>query len=144
MPTARRYAKSPKLSSTQRSGVSQPVARKVDAVLKDLRTCSRQLSTSQPCLSDEMRVLERLYYKGVNQHRSAKFWKRVQDIRKCCKRITEVDLLSFVDNLRYAFYANDATDRKCVINCPLHTSCIQVSCYKSQDSQICLATSARC
>lgn len=112
MPAARRCAKPPKLNSNPRSGISQPVARKVDVVLKDLRTCSRQLSISQPCLSDEMRILERLYYKGVNQHRAAKFWKGVQDIRRCCKRVAEVDLLSIVENLRYAFYVNDANEQK--------------------------------
>ena len=111
MPTAR-YAKPPKLCGTPRSTVSQTIVRKVDTILKELRACARQLSTLEPCLRDELRILERLYYKGVNQHRMAKFWKRVQDIRRCSKRAAEVELLSLTENLRYAFYANDASEHK--------------------------------
>lgn len=114
MPAAR-YATRPKLCSTPRSNVSKTVARSVDTVLKELRACSRQFAALEPCLQDELLILERLYYKGVNQHRMAKFWKRVQELRRLGKRILEIELLSLVEDLRYAFYVNEGFERTYVV-----------------------------
>ena len=111
MPTAR-YAKPPKLCGTPRSTVLQTIARKVDTVLKELRVCARQLSTLELCLQDELRVLERLYYKGVNQHRSALFWRRVEEMRKFGRRIAGMDLGRMVEDLRYAFYLPEGAERQ--------------------------------
>ena len=114
MPAAR-YAKRPRLCSTPRSNVSQTVVRSADTILKELRASRRQLAALEPCLQDELLILERLYYKGVNQHRQAKFWKRVQELRRLGKRVLEIELLSLIDDLRYAFYVNEGSERTYVI-----------------------------
>ncbi|KAI5123286.1 hypothetical protein M0805_009307 [Coniferiporia weirii] len=110
MPVAR-HVKRPKLASTPRHDVSAPLPQKLDAVLKDLRGRARRLSVLQPCLQDELRILERLYYKGLNQHRSALFWRRVEDIRRIGKRVLEVQLRDLTDDLRYAFYVEEDKER---------------------------------
>ncbi|THH03809.1 hypothetical protein EW145_g5994 [Phellinidium pouzarii] len=110
MPAAR-YTRRPTLSSTPRHSVSASHHPKFDAILKGLRACARQFSLLLPCLHDELRILERLYYKGLNQHRTALFWRRIKEARRLGQRLLETQLLALTDDLRYAFYVEDRNER---------------------------------
>ncbi|KAH8117525.1 hypothetical protein DFH11DRAFT_1504506 [Phellopilus nigrolimitatus] len=106
MPAAR-HAKRPIPSCTPRSTInisSSSLPAKIDSALKQLRAVTRQLSPLEACLADELRLLERLYYKGVNQHRSALFWRRVEETRRLGKRVHEMQMQGLTDDLRYLFY----------------------------------------
>jgi hypothetical protein len=76
----------------------------VDAVLKDLKLCSRRIEGALSTHRVELQVLERLYYKGKNQHRSALFWGRVKEMKKHACRLQEVDASDIVASLRSCFY----------------------------------------
>lgn len=83
----------------------------IDAVLKDLRRCAKTLSSASLNFSDECRILERLYYKGRNQHRSGLFWKRVQEIRRYAARLNPTVILGILEDFRSSFYAGE-TDKR--------------------------------
>lgn len=102
-PTLRHVAK-PKLASKPRSSVNASQQSRIDAILKELRTSSHVLSPILSTFEDELRILERLYYKGRNQHRAALFWKKVQETRRFGQRLLEMQLVTLLDDLRYAFY----------------------------------------
>lgn len=76
----------------------------IDAILKQLRASSRRLRVTWVSQEDELRILERLYYKGKNQHRSALFWRRLVEVRRYGARVHETDLPSLVDKLRGSFF----------------------------------------
>lgn len=54
--------------------------------------------------TDEMRVLERLYYKNKNQHRTSLFFKRVSEIRRYGNRLIELKLPERIELLRASFF----------------------------------------
>jgi hypothetical protein len=110
--TAARNPKKPKLISVDRSEVPQDQIHAIDSTLKQLRGFAQQLKPLEECFQDELRVLERLYYKGVNQHRSALFWRRIEEVRKLGRRFAELRVTALVDNLRYAFYTSNDSERK--------------------------------
>jgi hypothetical protein len=73
-------------------------------VLKELKSCSRRLQTTFSAYHDELQILERLFYKGKNQHRSALFWKRAAEMKRYGERL---DALGFPDMfalLRSSFF----------------------------------------
>ncbi|KAL5511823.1 hypothetical protein ACEPAH_5041 [Sanghuangporus vaninii] len=110
MPAAR-YPKRPKLVQRARTDVDASLCPQIDACLKAARQCAQQIAPFESCLQDEMRILERLYYKGVNQHRSALFWRRVKEVRRLGRRVLEVRLLGLSDDLRYSFYVGEDVER---------------------------------
>ncbi|KAL5529062.1 hypothetical protein ACEPAG_5036 [Sanghuangporus baumii] len=110
MPAAR-FAKRPKLVQRARTDIDASLCPRIDACLKAARQCVQQVAPFESCLQDEMRILERLYYKGVNQHRSALFWRRVKEVRRLGRRMLEVRLLGLLDDLRYSFYVGEDTER---------------------------------
>ena len=112
MPT--RTSRRPGLDPKDRALLSSTQCRDVDILLKELRGCAQQLSPLESTLSDELRILERLYYKGVNQHRSALFWRRVEEMRKFGRRIADMDIKRMVEDLRFAFYLSEGAERQCV------------------------------
>jgi hypothetical protein len=61
--------------------------------------------------SEELQILERLYYKGKNQHRAALFWKRVSEVRRYARRLDGVGLPDVVERLHRSFFGDDATHR---------------------------------
>ena len=85
---------------------------RIDMLLKDLRSCAQRLAPLLSALEDEMRILERLYYKGRNQHRSALFWRKVEEMRRYGKRILELQSFEQMDSLRYSFYVGDDAVRQ--------------------------------
>lgn len=111
MPAAR-HPKRPKLTSIPRRDLSTSLHPHVDSALKTARQCAQKLAPLEPHLEDELRVLERLYYKGVNQHRMALFWRRVEEVRRLGRRVHEARVLGVTEDLRYAFYLGEDSERK--------------------------------
>ena len=85
---------------------------KIDAFLKDLRACAQRLAPVLSTLEDEMLILDRLYYKGSNQHRSALFWRKVEEMRRFGKRVLELQLGELIQSTRYAFYVVEGVERQ--------------------------------
>jgi hypothetical protein len=102
------------LKPTARVSLETSTYAQVDSILKELKYISRQLQPILASHSEELRVLERLYYKGKNQHRSALFWRRVVEIRRLGGRLEDVGLLALLDGFRGSFHANDGPSKGCV------------------------------
>lgn len=101
-----------------RSTLAQAHHKDIDAVLKDLKLCSRRLKSALDSFRDELRTLERLYYKGKNQHRMALFFKRVPEMRRYGRRLSELDILERVDLLRASFVGLEHTSEWVSTTCP--------------------------
>ncbi|KAF8141661.1 hypothetical protein EV363DRAFT_1443567 [Boletus edulis] len=98
------------ITTVPRSTLAHSRHREIDAILKDLRFCSRRLKSALDSYKDELRTLERLYYKCKNQHRAALFFKRVSEIRRYGGRLSELDILECVDLLRASFVGLEHTN----------------------------------
>lgn len=83
----------------------------VDLALKRLKLVSRRLSTALTAFQEESRLLERLFYKGKNQHRISLFWRNVEEIRRLCGRLMGVDFTTSVAQIRHAFYKSTNYDK---------------------------------
>ena len=79
----------------------------IDLSLKDLKTVARRVTGFSSPFRNELQLLERIYYKGKNQHRSALFWHKVLEIRRLGARISETNFSGFVEDLHYTFYATE-------------------------------------
>ncbi|KIY50903.1 hypothetical protein FISHEDRAFT_38374 [Fistulina hepatica ATCC 64428] len=80
----------------------------IDSLLRDLKTSCRQLQSDLDLFHHELRLLERVYYKGKNQHRPALFWKRVHEVRRYAQRLDEMGLSALLDAMRYSFYGQES------------------------------------
>ncbi|CAL1704842.1 unnamed protein product [Somion occarium] len=98
---------------TFKSTLDQTQQSLVDSILKDLKICSRRLQTAFHSQQVDLQVLERLYYKGNNQHRSALFWRRIEEIRRYTPRLTDQRTQTVVDELRLSFWGpvNERTSK---------------------------------
>jgi hypothetical protein len=76
----------------------------IEAQLKKLKLVCRQLREQFTMLDLEARVVERLYYKNKNQHRSATFWHRFVEMRRYTGRLNGLGLPDVLDDLRASFY----------------------------------------
>lgn len=83
----------------------------IDTLLKDLRACSRRLRIALEAHANESQVLERLYYKGKNQHRGALFWRRVAEVRRYSGRLSGIHADNVVEMLRRSFFGEGAYDK---------------------------------
>ncbi|KAI0637045.1 hypothetical protein C8Q77DRAFT_1095741 [Trametes polyzona] len=106
MAPPRRHRSPPPLVCTLRASIDTSVTPEIDAVLKQLKACSRRLQAALACHRTELQVLERLYYKGKNQHRTALFWQRVAETRRLGERVDEMHLDDTVESLRLAFWGD--------------------------------------
>ena len=109
--TSRRWPSSPALSPLPRDSIDPSFHLSLDSVLKDLKSCSRRLESIFSAYRDELQILERLFYKGKNQHRSALFWKRAAEMKRYGERL---DTLGFPDMfalLRSSFYGATSIQR---------------------------------
>ena len=97
------------ITTVPRSALPHVHHKEIDAILKDLRLCSRRLKSALDGFKDELRTLERLYYKCKNQHRMALFFKRVPEMRRYGRRLSELDILERVDLLRASFVGLEHT-----------------------------------
>ncbi|OBZ75238.1 hypothetical protein A0H81_04390 [Grifola frondosa] len=102
----RRHVSQPSISCSSRSSLDSSNYPSIDAVLKQLKTCSRRLQTALACHRNELQVLERLYYKGKNQHRTALFWQRVAEIRRYGDRVECMAMQEVVESLRLSFWGD--------------------------------------
>ncbi len=100
----RRHVLPPSLVCSPRTSLQTEKCPAVDAVLKQLRACSRRLQAVLSSYRTELQVLERLYYKGKNQHRTALFWQRVAEMRKLGERVDEMHIDDVVESLRLSFW----------------------------------------
>ncbi|KAH9946177.1 uncharacterized protein BXZ73DRAFT_37079 [Epithele typhae] len=107
---ARRRVPPPSLVCNSRSTLATQFQPDVDALLKRLRTCTRRLRVVLASHRTELQVLERLYYKGKNQHRTALFWQRVAEMRRYGGRVEEMHLWDVVESLRLSFWG-EASER---------------------------------
>ncbi|KAI0046107.1 hypothetical protein FA95DRAFT_1494475 [Auriscalpium vulgare] len=87
-----------------RASLEPAVLEHVNSFLKALKSPLRGLTSTFTHISGELAILERLYYKGKNQHRSALFWQRVAETRKYGQRLQAMDVLALLENLRASFY----------------------------------------
>ncbi|KAI0670454.1 hypothetical protein C8Q78DRAFT_126522 [Trametes maxima] len=109
MAPARRHVPPPPLVCSPRTAVDSTSIPAVDAALKQLKACSRRLQAALACHRTELQVLERLYYKGKNQHRAALFWQRVAEIRRMGSRVDEMHMDEAVESLRLAFWGDPSS-----------------------------------
>lgn len=103
---ARRHQVPSPLSCSPRSALNSASHQDVDSILKQLRSCTRRLQIALSSHRLELQVLERLYYKGKNQHRTALFWRRVVEIRRYGDRLQEMDAFNLVENIRLLFWGD--------------------------------------
>ena len=78
----------------------------IDASLKAFRGSARLLMPLCSSFGDETRVLERLYYKSKNQHRSALFWRKVVELRRIALRISRLDIGKRFEGFRASFHSS--------------------------------------
>ncbi|KAF8845004.1 hypothetical protein BDN67DRAFT_962484 [Paxillus ammoniavirescens] len=110
---AERCRATPAITFFPRNSLSSSHHKGIDGLLKDLKTCSRRLRAAMSSFTDELRILDRLYYKNKNQHRTALFFRRVPEIRRYGQRLVELDLSGRVDLLRASFVGlTSTTDQK--------------------------------
>ncbi|CCL99125.1 uncharacterized protein FIBRA_01139 [Fibroporia radiculosa] len=102
----RRFADPPPLSFALRSSLPSATHPSVDSTLKQLKLCTRRLEAAFASHRGELQVLERLYYKGKNQHRTAIFWRRVVEMRRYGDRLEGMAMFDLVDRLRCAFWGD--------------------------------------
>jgi hypothetical protein len=100
----RRLARPPQPSFSPRSSLDASHHVSINGALKDLQACSRRLHLAFTTYGDELKILERLYYKSKNQHRSALFWKRVVEMRRYCQRLEGMGMPAILDHLRSLFF----------------------------------------
>lgn len=93
------------LSSIPRNNLDSSRCGAIDALLKELKHGFRRLKIVVEIIRQEHKILQRLYYKGKNQHRSALFWKRIQEIRRYCDRLEDTNAISSIDNLWSSFFS---------------------------------------
>jgi len=108
MQTQARHSGFQHASCIPRTSLSQAKHSIVDTQIKELRSSSRRLQLALGAHSDESQVLERLYYKGKNQHRGALFWRRVVEVRRYSSRLSGMHIDNVINILRYSFFGIDA------------------------------------
>ncbi|KAK0459684.1 uncharacterized protein EV420DRAFT_283504 [Desarmillaria tabescens] len=108
-----RLHRPPPTNQRSRDTLNQALHFPVDSALKNLKKCRNHLKTILATYQDEREILERLYYKGKNQHRSALFWKRVVETRRYSNRLNELDPVMLIDDMQQSFFdANSANMKK--------------------------------
>lgn len=101
---ARRVALPPPVTYLPKASLDSTALPGINSVLKQLKSCTRRLQAALASHALELRVLERLYYKGKNQHRTALFWRNVSEIRRYGERVEIMDLYGLVERMRIAFW----------------------------------------
>ncbi|KAF8610087.1 hypothetical protein BDV93DRAFT_549938 [Ceratobasidium sp. AG-I] len=76
----------------------------VGHLLKSLKSGHKNVRSSQNQLFAEMHILERVYYKGKNQHGLALFWRSVVSVRRMASRIHETNIPGLLEVLASLFH----------------------------------------
>jgi hypothetical protein len=102
----------PDVSSSQARATVAPTSHPaIDVILKDLKAFSRRLKSLISLHNDEHRILDRLYYKGKNQHKSALFWKRVVEMRRYNHRLENIGIIDIVERFCCSFFGDTLQNR---------------------------------
>ena len=104
---ARRTVNIPPATCLPRSTLDASIHSSIDSALKDLKQCTKRLQTALATQQVDLQVLEKLYYKGNNQHRTALFWRRVSDIRRFGRRLEGADVYGLVETFHLSFWGNE-------------------------------------
>ncbi|KAF7440463.1 hypothetical protein PC9H_000808 [Pleurotus ostreatus] len=107
MHPSRQY-KVPNVTQSPRTSLPLHLHPAVDGALKELKSAHRRLHVACAEFGRELQILNKLYYKGYNQHRLALFWKRTAEIRKYARRVDDADIASIADVLRRSFFGPEA------------------------------------
>lgn len=107
----RRLRKAPKIDFLSRGSLDPSCYSSIDAALKHVKIHARRLHTVLTTHDDELEILERLYYKGKNQHRSALFWRDVVEMRRYAMRLSEMSLLEIIDSFRFSFFGEGSEQK---------------------------------
>ena len=83
----------------------------INAILKDLKICSRRIQHALDSHADEVQLLNRVYYKSKNQHRGALFWRRLEEMRRYSERLDKAIILSTLDEMRTSFFGPEAKQK---------------------------------
>ncbi|CAK5264570.1 unnamed protein product [Mycena citricolor] len=103
-----RHQPSPPLLRSERASLHSSLHGPIDGALKTLRLESRQLQATLVSFSDELAVLRRILYKAENEHRSALFWRRVQEMKRFAGRLEEMSIHCVAESLRCSFFPQEA------------------------------------
>ncbi|CAE6510113.1 unnamed protein product [Rhizoctonia solani] len=76
----------------------------VTQLLKQLKSGHKNVRSSQKLLFTEMHLLERVYYKGKNQHGLSLFWRSVVSVRRMSTRIYEANIPGLLEVLGGMFH----------------------------------------
>lgn len=79
----------------------------IDSALKDFKLCIRRIQTVFASFQVELQLLDRLYYRGNNQHRTALFWRRIIEARRYGNRILAMDIHTKLDGVRMLFWNHE-------------------------------------
>ncbi|TFK76488.1 hypothetical protein BDN72DRAFT_239383 [Pluteus cervinus] len=109
MRAPKRHVKSESPVRIPRTDLDVEQQPQIDRLLKNVKPCSRKFSTNLTLYTDEYHILERLYYKGKNQHRSALFWRSVVEMRKYCRRLQDMDMSAQIDAFRSCFWGENTS-----------------------------------
>lgn len=107
----RRWSHTPALNCSPRTSIDPSFHASIDSVLKDLKSCSRRLQAVFSGFHDELQVLQRLYYKGKNQHRPALFWKRAAEMKRYGERLDYIGLPGVFELLRCSFFGATSIEK---------------------------------
>jgi len=94
----------PSVNFSPRSSLDSKFHPTVDAVLKELKTASRELQKIFASFRLELELLDRLFYKNKNQHRSALFWRKVTEMRRFCHKLDNRKPDGLVEDARRWFW----------------------------------------
>ena len=72
----------PSVNFTPRSSLDLEIHSTVDGVLKEFKSATRELQKVFASFRLELELLDRLFYKNKNQHRSTLFWRKVTEMRR--------------------------------------------------------------
>ncbi|KAG8904725.1 hypothetical protein FRC00_013818, partial [Tulasnella sp. 408] len=99
----------PKLIQTPKSEVEGSINDAVHSSLKALRRASKQAGSGVNTMDEDMRILERIFYKSNNSQRPTMAWKKLKHMRRLYWRLHECELVNFLDVVRLAFYPPGTT-----------------------------------
>src|SRR6266550_2545940 len=89
----------------------------IDAILKDLKICSRRIHHALNTHTDELQLLHRVYYKNKNQHRGALFWRRLVEMHRYSERLDKAKVLSALEEIRASFFGPEAKQKCNIYSC---------------------------
>lgn len=94
----------PPATFSPRSSLDSKIHSTVDGVLKELKSASRELQRIFASFRLELELIDRLFYKNKNQHRSALFWRKVTEMRRFGHKLDDHKYDRLVEDARRWFW----------------------------------------